>query len=147
MCPMLTTRRLDAVTSRQVETAIRNAEQNTSGEIVVVVLNYCWTDIHDKARFLFLRHGLHKTQERNAVMILLVAVDREFLVYGDQGINEKVEVDFWLKVRDLMQQGFRTGGIVEGLCNGIACIGQQLAIHFPNQSNDNELPDGVIHDC
>ena len=73
--------------------------------------------------------------------------NREFLVYGDKGIHERVGEGFWLTVRDTMQEEFQAGRLLEGLCAGIDQIGVQLAEHFPPLADDiNELPDEVVHE-
>lgn len=133
--------------AERVAEAVAAAEQQTSAEVKVVVLRYCWRDLREKAKSLFYKHQLHKTKDRNAVMILLVLVNREFLVYGDVGIHEKVDDDFWLKVRDAMREKFIEGDLTEGLCAGIQCVSEQLAVHFPRTHDDaNEISDEVIHE-
>jgi uncharacterized membrane protein len=130
-----------------VSATVSLAEKKTAAEIKVVVLNYCWVDIREKARVLFFRHGLQKTKNRNAVMIVLVLKNREFLVYGDKGIHEKVTDEFWLHTRDSMLSSFQKGDIVEGLCHGVQLVGEKLALYFPYQHNDeNELSDEVIYE-
>ena len=74
----------------RIVSAVAAAELRTSAEVKVVVARHCWTDLRDKAKSLFQQHELHKTADRNAVMVLLVLANREFLVYGDRGIHEKV---------------------------------------------------------
>ena len=130
-----------------VSASVSDAEESTSAEIKVIVLNHCWIDIREKARKLFLKYGLFKTQRRNAVMILLVLANHEFLVYGDKGIHEKVTDEFWLHVRDEMQARFREGKLVEGVCEGVKQVGEKLADFFPRMDDDqNELSDEVIHE-
>ncbi len=138
---------LPEATKVLVAEAIAAAERKTSAEVKVIVLRYCWTDIRNKAQALFTKHELQVTEDRNAVMILLVLANREFLVYGDKGIHERVEKGFWLTVRDAMQEEFRAGRLPEGLCAGIFQIGEQLAEYFPRVEDDvNELSDEVVHE-
>jgi len=131
----------------RVAEAVAAAESSTSAEVKVVVLRHCWVDIREKAKRLFYKHQLHRTKDRNAVMILLVLANREFLVYGDQGIHQRVGEEFWGSVRDTMLETFRSGDLTEGLCKGIACVGEQLARHFPRGDDDvNEISDEVVHE-
>ena len=130
-----------------VTAAVAQAEGHTSAEVKVVVLNHCWIDIREKARKLFAQYGLHHTKQRNAVMILVVLANREFLVYGDKGIHEKVDDDFWLHVRDAMLTRFREGKFVEGVCEGVKQVGEKLAVFYPRMADDeNELSNEVIHE-
>jgi uncharacterized membrane protein len=132
---------------QMVTAAIANAELQTSAEIKLIVCRYNWTNIRDKARRLFHKHGLHKTEQRNAVLILIVTTNREFLVFGDSGITKKVGVDFWVSARDAMQNHFRADRVGEGMQQGIEIIAKSLSEHFPRLAGDkNELPDEVTHD-
>lgn len=138
---------LSAVESRRLADAVAQTEQQTSAELKVMLTRHCWGKLHDKAQRLFHKHGLDKTAERNAVMILLVTANREFLIFGDEGIHQHVGPNFWLDVRDAMAEQFRAGRIIEGLETGIMRIGEKLAAHFPaGAKNPNELSDEVAYD-
>lgn len=144
---MKSAHRLPAEATDRIAKAVAAAELRTSAEIKVVVSRYCWQDIRDKAESLFYKYQLDKTKDRNAVMILLVLVNREFLVYGDKGIHEKVDEDFWLQVCSAMQEKFAAGDLVEGLCTGVERVGDQLATYFPRTKDDeNEIADEVVHE-
>ncbi len=140
-------RRLPKEATERIAEAVAAAEKRTSAEVKVIVDRYCWSDIRQRAHTLFHKHGLHQTKDRNAVMILLVLVNREFLVYGDKGIHEKVDDGFWIEVRDAMQERFRAGELVEGILAGVERVGEQLSAHFPRADDDvNELSDEVVHE-
>ena len=60
---------------------------------------------------------------------------------------QNVEEGFWLKVRDAMQEKFRAGKLLEGLCTGVEQVGEQLAKYFPRADDDaNEVSDEVVHE-
>ena len=144
---MTPVQRLPKEATDRIATAVAAAEQKTSAELKVIVLRYCWTDIREKAKSIFYKHELHKTKDRNAVLFLLVLVNREFLVYGDQGIHDKVEEDFWPHVCNAMREKFQAESVVDGLCTGIERVGEQLATYFPRTSDDvNEVADEVVHE-
>ena len=125
--------------------AIEQAESRTSGEIKVVLVRHCWTDIRVKAERLFRKHNLDKTERRNCAMIMVVIANREFLIYGDEGIHEKAGQDFWDDVRDVMQGEFVRGEFGNGLCKGVRRIGEKLAEFFPYQADDeDEISDEVV---
>jgi uncharacterized membrane protein len=130
----------------QIAEAVAAAELRTSAEVKVIVLRYCWADIREKAKSLFYKYELHKTKDRNAVMILQVLVNREFLIYGDKGINEKVEEDFWLNVSNAMREKFQSGNLIAGLCAGVEHVGEQLATYFPRNDDVNEISDEVVYE-
>lgn len=128
--------------AQRVTEAIKKSEQLSSAEIKLVVARHCWGDIHVKARKLFLKYRLDQTKLRNAVLILVIVSDRQFLIHGDEGIDKKVGPDFWAGVRDDMAGRFKAGHKEEALCQGIKQIGRKLAEFFPRGPGDvNELSD------
>lgn len=131
----------------QIGAAIAQAEQATSAEIKLIVLRHCWLDIRQKAVDLFKKHGLDKTQQHNAVMILLVTTNREFLIYGDEGIHQQVGQSFWDDVKEVMQGHFCRGEFGAGLAVGIERIGEKLHAYFPCQADDiNEIDNGIAYE-
>ncbi|MCB0570002.1 MAG: TPM domain-containing protein [Phaeodactylibacter sp.] len=126
--------------------AIREAEHNTSGEIRVHLEANCKRPAMREAVRTFRRLGMHKTKERNAVLIFIAPERREFAIIGDQGINEKVPDNFWQEERDLMQEHFRSEAFAEGICQAIRKAGEKLRDFFPYQQDDtNELPDDISY--
>jgi uncharacterized membrane protein len=129
----------------RITAKIAGAEQMTSAEIKVVILRQCWTDLRKKARKIFKKHGLDKTAEHNCVLILLVTTNREFLIYGDERIHEKVGQHFWDDVRNAMIEKFKENEFGEGLCVGVHLVGQKLAPLFPYREGDvDEISNEVV---
>jgi len=130
-----------------IEAAVETAERATSAEIKLIVLRHCWQDIQAKAAELFRKHRLYETQDRNAVLILLVTTNREFLIHGDEGIHTKVDASFWDDVKDLMQRHFRSNDFGTGLKLGIEKIGEKLAAFYPCRADDvNEIDNGIAYE-
>lgn len=129
---------------QRIIAAIRAAEKTTSGEVRVHLDEDSGGHPVRKAIKVFRWLKMHKTQQRNGVLFYLAVKDHRFAVIGDRGINDKVPSDFWNSTRDILAEHFKRGAFVEGLERGIAEAGQQLAAHFPYQSDDvNELPDDI----
>lgn len=127
-----------------ISSAIKNAENRTSGEIRVHLEASCKGNVLDRAAKVFEDLNMHKTQLRNGVLFYLAYEDRKFAILGDAGINTNVSENFWDKIKIRMQSKFRGGNFVEGLCEGVEMAGEQLRSSFPNESGDvNELPDHV----
>lgn len=130
---------------KKVEDAIAAAEKTTSAEIKFIIARHCLGDIRDKAASLFHQNRLDQTELRNAVLILLVTTNHEFLIFGDEGIHSKVGDTFWQDVRDTMSEQFRHDAFSDGLCLAIGQIGDKLGEHFPIQQNDvNEIANEVV---
>ena len=128
--------------------AIREAESKTSGEIRVYLqrgkLN---ADPLIVAQKKFQRLGMHKTRERNAVLIFVAPRAHKFAVVGDRAIHERCGEQFWHRIVDAMRHCFRQDKFTEGIGEAIAVIGDLLAEYFPRQDhNRNELPDQIIED-
>lgn len=136
---------LKSIDGERIKAAIEQAEQQTSGEIVVSVAPFFWGSVEKAARRAFARLGVTRTQARNGVLFFIVPSRRLFVVLGDQGIHEKVGQPFWDGVAAHLSEEFHSGNYTEGLVRGIAEVGRQLAEHFPySRSADiNELSDNV----
>jgi uncharacterized membrane protein len=81
-------------------------------------------------------------------LIVVFLESRKFAILGDKGINEAVPDNFWDETRDLMGAFFRQGKMAEGLCAGIAQIGEKLKAFFPaGDDNPNELDDALTMDA
>jgi uncharacterized membrane protein len=131
----------------KILSAVKEAEEETSGEIRVHIETSCSGDVLDRAAWIFGKLGMHKTALRNGVLFYLAVVDRKFALIGDAGINAKVPLDFWDKAKEMMLTNFKAGNFTEGLAKGILMAGEQLKTHFPHQSDDvNELPDEISFD-
>lgn len=127
--------------------AIREAEHATSGEVRVHVETSCKGDVLDEAAWLFKKLGMHRTADRNGVLIYLALKERKFAIIGDTGINAVVPPGFWDSIRDHMKQRFSENLYAEGLTEGIIMAGNQLKEHFPYSGNDvNELTDTISFD-
>ena len=124
--------------------AIREAEQNTSGEIRVHIESKCKEDVLDHAAYFFEKLEMHETQLRNGVLIYLAVDDRKFAILGDVGINQVTPDNFWDEIKENMLNHFRENKFTEGLITGIRMIGDALKANFPYQSDDvNELSDEI----
>ena len=129
---------------KQVQDAIAHAELNTSGEIRVHIDKRCKEEPMKMAIAVFEKLGMHKTEQRNAVLFYLAMDDKKLAILGDKGINEAVPTNFWDEIRDLMVSHFKKGEFTEGLSKGIVMAGEQLKSAFPYQSDDtNELSNEI----
>jgi uncharacterized membrane protein len=129
-----------------VNAAVNEAERKTSAEVKVVLARHCWGDIKAKARRIFRDLGLDRTAQRNCVLLLFVVANREFLIYGDEGIHTKVGADFWNDIRDEMAEAFRRDECGAGIAYGVQRIGAKLAQYFPWQRDDvDEISDEIVY--
>jgi uncharacterized membrane protein len=128
----------------EILAAVKEAEKSTSGEIRVHIETECREDVLDRAAWIFRKLNMHKTAERNGVLIYLAVSDHKFAIIGDSGINAKVPEGFWDEIKDLMEISFRESRFTDGLKEGILLAGSQLKAHFPYGKDDvNELSDEI----
>lgn len=127
---------------------IIEAEKKTSGEIRVHLNRFCGKDVMEKAKEVFFRLGMHRTENRNGILIYIATAERRFAILGDQGIHGHLTNAYWNHLRDEMQVFFREGRFLEGLCFAIRKIGAELQKHFPAAPQDvNELPNQVSEEA
>jgi uncharacterized membrane protein len=131
----------------EILSAIKEAEDTTSGEIRVHLETLIEGDVLDRAAWIFRKIKMHETAERNGVLFYLAINNRKFAIIGDKGINEKVPEGFWDNIKSTMENHFREDKFTEGLVKGILMAGLELKTHFPHKKGDvNELPNDISFD-
>ena len=130
----------------RIVSAIKEAEKKTSAEIRIHLEREFSEQGVEHARKMFERLGMHRTKDRNGVLILLGIRSRSFTVLGDQGIHEKVPQGFWDEIAQSMLEKFKADRFSDGIVYAIEKIGEKLRTYFPHERDDkNELPDGISY--
>ncbi len=129
---------------KRLEAKIAAVEMMTSAEFKIIICGHAWFGLKRKAKQLFKKYGLDKTEQRNAVLVLIAEKDHEFLIYGDEGIHQIVGDGYWLNVRNQMLEYFKQGDISGGLAMGLHMLADIMAEHFPKTDDDNELCNKII---
>jgi uncharacterized membrane protein len=144
---MLGKKPFNKIEEQLILSAIKAAENNTSGEIRLHIEPRCKTDdTYERAIDLFEELGMTETKDRNGVLIYMAIDDKKFAIIGDEGINDVVPENFWNNTKDLMIEQFKQGKIAQGLVAGINDAGEQLKAFFPYQKDDtNELSDDISY--
>jgi uncharacterized membrane protein len=75
--------------------------------------------------------GLHKTLERNAILIFVAPRAHKFAVLGDQAIHDRCGEQFWQRVVDRMREHFRSEKFSDALTDAVHDVGGVLAVYFP----------------
>ena len=135
---------LNTEDEKEIIAAIKEAELNTSGEIRVHIEHSCEGDRFERAKEIFQKLEMHKTELSNGVLIYVAIDDHQLVILGDKGINNAVPKGFWESTRDEILSEFKKNNYKQGLINGILEAGKQLKQHFPYQSGDvNELDNEI----
>jgi len=135
---------LTTIEEQEIVAAIREAEQQTSGEIRVHIENTSKVDIETRALEVFSILKMQNTELHNAVLIYIAVKDKAFAIYGDRGINAVVPDSFWDDTKNIIQNHLKKGNNKQALVDGILLAGQQLKEYFPISKNDrNELSNTI----
>lgn len=118
--------------------AIGEAERRTSGEIRVHLEDHIEEDVLDHAAFLFEELGMHRTKDRNGVLIYVSVADRQAAVLGDKGVNDRVGPYFWRDVLGVLQLHFAASRHADGLCEAVRMVGEKLRDMHPYQRGDRD---------
>ncbi|MEC4004717.1 TPM domain-containing protein [Flavobacterium sp. SUN052] len=129
---------LSKTEEQEIVEAIRVAEQNTSGEIRVHLEKTTSMAPFERAVEVFNLLEMHKTKDSNGVLLYVAVKDKQFVICGDKGINEKVADNFWNTTKDVIANHFKNGDFKQGLVDGILKAGEQLKHHFPYQDDDTD---------
>lgn len=129
----------------RIVAAVGSAERETSGEIRVHIQP---KTIGGDARFVaertFERLGMTKTALRNGVLLFIASEERNFVILGDKGIDEKVPAGFWDEIATKLTIRFKAGEFTDGIVEAIEAAGHQLKTYFPRADDDvNELSDEI----
>ena len=138
---------LSASDKQQLVQAIQAAEKTTSGEIRVFVESKTKNgDALATAREIFFKQKMNATQERNGVLVYVALSEKKLAIYADQGIYDKVGVEFWYSQVQEMTAHFKTANYVQGMVQVIGALGKALTDHFPfdRVSDTNELSDEIM---
>ncbi|RNC79385.1 MAG: TPM domain-containing protein [Balneola sp.] len=132
---------------KTIVAAIKEAENNTSGEVRVHIEDRCKAnDAITRAKEVFADLNMHETELKNGVIIYIATKDHKMAIWGDEGIHEKVGQDFWNSEIELMKKYFQADDYESGLRDAILLVGQKLKEFFPYQSDDvNELDDEISY--
>lgn len=133
-----------ALDNKAVVEAIRRAEAGTSGEIRVHIHRRASKDPLEEAKKLFTRLGMHRTRQRNGVLLFIAPKSHTFAIVGDEGIDRAVGATFWDATRDRMRKEFSEGRLEAGILAGVMSAGRELKAYFPVGRDDrNELSNEV----
>lgn len=129
---------------KEIISAIRTAETNTSGEIRIHIEASSEKEHYERALEVFNLLKMYNTKDANAVLIYVAVKDHKFVIYGDKGINAVVPENFWDVTKDVIQNQFKQGNFKQGIVDGILKAGLELQSHFPWQTDDeNELSNEI----
>ncbi len=112
--------------------ALAQAESGTTGRIGVRVVPDRDVDAFERAKREFVRAGLHRHAQENAVLILVAPKARRFAIVGDRALHQRVGDTFWRDVVAETEPFFARGALLDGIVYAVAKTGDALRAHFPD---------------
>ncbi len=101
--------------------------------------------VAERAALEFHQLGVHRTDRKTGILLMLSLMERRVVVYGDEAIAKKLPQEAWNEIRDLMVTGVKAGQAADGMIKAIQRSGELLAQHFPAQAqNKDELSNQLI---
>ncbi len=136
---------LERLDEPRIQSAIKTAEKQTSGEIRVHVQPTTrGADIRSVAEKTFERLGMTKTELRNGVLLFIASEEQRFVILGDRGIDEKAPAGFWDEIAAKLTIRFKAGEFTDGIVDAIHSAGQELKTDFPRRTSDvDELTNDI----
>ncbi|HPS64993.1 MAG TPA: TPM domain-containing protein [Ignavibacteria bacterium] len=134
----------------ELQAKIVSVEKMTSGEVRLILkhrINFGEKPKHpeDLAKKYFLKYEMHRTAERNGILLLVLFRERKIAILGGEGIHEKIPEGFWEKIIAGMTEQFSKGKFFDGILWGLDEAGKVLKEFFPHKDDDvNELDDDII---
>lgn len=129
---------------KKIIQAITDAEKFTTGEIRVHIEAKCKKDPLDRAKTVFGELEMHGTEARNGVILYIATKDRKVAVFGDEGIGQLVEDNFWQDEIDKLTGEFKEGNFEQSIESVIGDIGEKLKQFYPSDGSDpNELDNEI----
>jgi uncharacterized membrane protein len=135
-----------------IEQAIKQGEKNHAGQICFAVeasldSRDLWANktARQRAIEVFSQLRLWDTEQNNGVLIYLLLADRDVEIVVDRGVDNKLGKQTWKAICHDMETSFRQGEFEQGIVEGIRCVSQHLAAHYPNAGEKvNELSDKPV---
>ena len=138
---------LNEFDEQQIVEAIRNAEQNTSGEIRVHIEKWNEKPPLERAQEVFYLLNMQQTSLQNGILIYIASESKKMAIIGDKGIHAFVGDDFWNAEKNLLIQYFKQEKYADGIAVVVEHVGTKLKEFFPFQTDDkdeltNEISNG-----
>jgi len=126
--------------------AVRRAEATTTAELRVHLERHvpARREPLGRAQEVFRRLGMHRTRQRNGVLVYLAVEDHKLAIVGDAGIHARVGPAYWEGVRDLMVGHLRAAAPREAVVRAVDDLGRVLAQHFPRGRGED--PDELANE-
>jgi uncharacterized membrane protein len=137
---------LNAVEHSRVHQAIRSAEEDTSGDIVLYISHRKVEDPLAAANLEFKKLRLETASDKNSLLLFLAPKSQKFAVVGGTALHEKVGQAWWDELIALLTGHFKAGRYTDGLVATIEQAGRALKAHFPATTPDRTGQKDIVEE-
>ncbi len=138
---------IDKLDDAKIVAAIARAEETTSGEIRVAISHRHRVDALAAAQKRFLKLGMERRPQRNAVLVYFAPRAHTFAIWGDVAVHEKCGDAFWQGIAAKIAPRLKAGQYTEGIEEAVREIGVLLTQHFPRLPGEpNPLPGAITRE-
>lgn len=139
-------RSFPATALQTIEEAVRESEQQHTGQICVVIEGaldllplLSGRSARDRALEVFSELRVWDTADNNGVLIYLLLADHDVEIIADRGIHMQVGVEGWERVCQTMEAQLRSADLSGGVLTGIRAVGNHLTAHFPRRDGTSDF--------
>lgn len=132
----------------RIAAAITEVELATSAEIRVSIHDerepHEHQTVEELAKKEFLRLKMHNTKDRSGILLFIIFEDKEFYIYGDQGVHRRAEPHTWDEIAKTLHEYFHKGDFEGGVISCLHLIKARVHEAMPRSAADtNELSNEV----
>lgn len=117
---------------------IKNIEKKTKSKIRIYIMKKLGKDALKKAREIFVNLQLRNTDLKCNVLFVISVYDKKIVIFGDDGIAEKVSDNFWENIVNAVVEKFKNFEFAIGLIGGINLIAEKAIEYFPDEKEESE---------
>ncbi|HMW07379.1 MAG TPA: hypothetical protein PK079_07960 [Leptospiraceae bacterium] len=99
--------------------------------------------VRDVAYRVFLEESVFNTKTRTGMLLFISFFEKEALILGDEGINQKVTPDVWEGILSQLIQGMKSGEKTNSIIAAIRSMGNLLKQYPIDAKDTNELRDDL----
>jgi uncharacterized membrane protein len=137
---------LSALEHARVHGAIKEAEEGTSGDIVVYITHKHVADPLAAAHREFRRLRLETATDNDSFLIYLAPKSQKFAVVGGTALHDQTGQAWWDHLSALLARHFKEARYTDGLIAAIEEAGRKLKAHFPAQSSDRRGQKDIVEE-
>jgi uncharacterized membrane protein len=130
---------------RAVVKAVQEAEHGCAVEFRVAVAHSKQKDIMRLASSIYKKLGIGKTKDEPGLLVLLLPARREFVLWGNEKVNQAISQEKWCAARDAAVPLLLVDKRVEAVRTVLMMLSKELAKVFPPAKKEvDELPDKPV---